>query len=319
MRRLGNSELHSSPVAMGCWPIAGITSIDVHEASSIATLQAAFDAGINHFDTAFVYGYDGDSERLIGRALGSVRDRILIATKCGLHWELGKQKHDACPDTIRRECAESLRRLNTDRIDLYYLHAPDPAVPLAESAAALRGLLEAGLVRAVGVSNFKTVAQFEEFAAVCPITAAQPHYNMLQREIEHDLLPWCRAHNVAICAYWPLMKGFLAGKLPRNHQWDPKDGRQKYPVFQGAEWDKTHDFLDRLRPIAAEAGATLAQLVVAWTLQRPGITVALCGAKRPDQIRETATAMNLVLTHEQLARIDAAITSRGPLPSRPAV
>jgi aryl-alcohol dehydrogenase-like predicted oxidoreductase len=107
--------------------------------------------------------------------------------------------------------------------------------------------------------------------------------------------------------------------LPRNHQWDPKDGRQKYPVFQGAEWDKTHDFLDRLRPIAAEAGVTLAQLVVAWTVRQPGITVALCGAKRPEQIQETAAAMKLELTAEQLARIDAAIESRGELPSRPAV
>jgi aryl-alcohol dehydrogenase-like predicted oxidoreductase len=124
---------------------------------------------------------------------------------------------------------------------------------------------------------------------------------------------------VAICAYWPLMKGFLAGKLARDHRWDPRDGRQKYPVFQGAEWGKTHDFLDRLRPIAADAGVTLAQLVVAWTVQRPGITVALCGAKRPEQIRETAAAMDMTLTAEQLAGIDAAIAARGELPSRPAV
>src|SRR5262245_10746133 len=187
LRRLGSTGLLSTPVAMGCWPIAGITSIDVTEAASLATLRAAYDAGINHFDTAFVYGYAGESERLIARALGPLRDRILIASKCGLHWENGKQAHDARPATIRNECAESLRRLNTDRIDLYYLHAPDPAVPLAETAAALRGLLEAGDVRAVGVSNLKSIAQFEEFAAVCPITACQPHYNMLQREIEHDI------------------------------------------------------------------------------------------------------------------------------------
>ena len=115
------------------------------------------------------------------------------------------------------------------------------------------------------------------------------------------------------------MKGFLAGKLRRDHQWDPKDGRQKYPVFQGTEWDRTHDFLDALRPIAAESQITLAQLVVAWTIQRPGITAALCGAKRPDQIRETAAALNVRLSVEQLGRIDAAIAARGELPSRPAV
>lgn len=319
LRRLGQSDLLTTPVAMGCWPIAGVTSIDVHESSSIATLQAAFDSGINHFDTAYIYGYNGESERLIARALGSVRDEILIASKCGLHWEDRRQVHDARPETIGRECAESLRRLQTDRIDLYYLHAPDPAVPLAESAAALRELLDAELVRAVGVSNVRSVAQLAAFAAVCPLTALQPHYNMLQREIETDLLPWCRAHQVGVCVYWPLMKGFLAGRLARDHRWDPRDGRQKYPVFQGSEWDKTHDFLDRLRPIADEAGVTLAQLVVAWTIQRPGITAALCGAKRPEQIRETAAAMERALTADQLARIEAAIAARGPLPSRPAV
>jgi len=319
MRRLGNSDLLSTPVAMGCWPISGITSIDVHEAASLATLKAAFDGGINHFDTAYTYGFDGESEKLIARALGNVRDQILIASKCGLHWEQGERAHDARPETVRRRCEESLQRLDTDRIDLYYLHAPDPSVPLAESAGAFRELLDAGKIRAVGVSNLRTVAQFEEFAAVCPLAAAQLHYNMLQREIEIELVPWCQRQNVAVCIYWPLMKGFLAGKLPRDHRWDPKDGRQKYPVFQGAEWDKTHDFLDRLRPIAAAARLTLAQLVVAWTIQRPGITVALCGAKRPDQIEETAAAMNVSLSAEQIAAIDAAIEARGSVPSVPAV
>jgi aryl-alcohol dehydrogenase-like predicted oxidoreductase len=319
MRRLGSSDLFSTPVAMGCWPIAGITSIEVYEEASLATLRAAFEAGINHFDTAWNYGFDGESERLIARALGDVRDQVNLASKCGLHWEQGVRAHDARPETVHRRCEESLRRLNTDRIDLYYLHAPDPNVPLSETAGAFRELLEAGKIRAVGVSNLKTVAEFETFASVCPITAAQLHYNMLQREIELELLPWCRRRDVACCIYWPLMKGFLAGKLSRDHQWDPKDGRQKYPVFQGAEWGKTHDFVDLLRPIAADAGITLAQLVIAWTIQRPGITVALCGAKRPEQIRETAGAMNVQLTAKQIAAIDAAIDARGPVPSRPAV
>lgn len=319
MRRLGQTDIRVTPVAMGCWPIAGITSIDVNEADSLATLQAALDSGINFFDTAYVYGYAGESERLIARALGHRRDQIVIATKCGLHWEDKRQQHDARPATILRECEESLRRLGTDRIDLYYLHAPDPDVPVAESAAALRRLLDAGKVRAVGVSNFKSIAQYDQFHAVCPITADQPHYNMLQREIETDRLPWCVAHGVSVCVYWPLMKGFLAGKLRRDHQWDPKDGRQKYPVFQGQQWDKTHDFIDKLRPVAAEAGLTLAQLVIAWTIQRPGITAALCGAKRPEQIRETAGAMGVALSAAQLEQIDRAIAERGEVVSRAAV
>ena len=142
---------------------------------------------------------------------------------------------------------------------------------------------------------------------------------MLQREIEQDRLPWCREHQVSAMVCWPLMKGFLAGKLPRNHQWDPRDGRQKYPVFVGEQWDKTHDFLDCLRPIAAAAGRSLAELAIAWTIQRPGITSALCGAKRPAQIQETARAMTWQLSAGELAAIDAAIALRGEVLSRPAV
>lgn len=319
-REIGRTGIHVTPVAMGCWPIAGVTSINVTEANSLATLEAAVEAGINFFDTAYCYGYEGESERLIGKALGHRRDELVIASKCGIHYGPDrKQARDARPETIRRECDESLRRLGTDRIDLYYLHAPDPNTPLVESAAALRGLLDAGKVRSIGVSNFHTVQQFEEFQAVCPISASQPHYNMLQREIEAELLPWCRAHQVSVMVYWPLMKGFLAGKLPRDHVWDPKDGRQRYPLFSSEQWGPNHDFLDAIRPIAIESGRTLSQLAIAWVLSQPGITSALCGAKRPDQIRETAAAMDWVLTPDQLERIHAAIIARGEVPSRPAM
>lgn len=320
LRELGTTGIRVTSVAMGCWPIAGITSIDVSEPQSLATLQAAVDAGINFFDTAYCYGYDGESERMIARALGHRRGEVVIASKCGIHWGPDRKQHrDARPETIVRQCEESLRRLRTDWIDLYYLHAPDPATPLEESAAALRRLQESGKVRAVGVSNFERLDQYEAFHAVCPIAADQPHYNLLQREIEAERLPWCRAHQVSVMVYWPLMKGFLAGKLPREHVWDPRDGRQKYPLFQGEQWRKNHDFLDALRPIAAEAGLTLAQLAIAWVLQQPGITSALCGAKRPEQIQETALAMQRQLSPEQLARIEQAIAARGEVVSRAAV
>lgn len=320
LRRLGTTDMTVSPVAMGCWPIAGITSIGVTEADSLATLTAAYEAGINFFDTAYCYGYEGESERLIAKALGPHRDQIILASKCGIHWDADrKQVKDGRPDTIHRECEESLERLKTDRIDLYYLHAPDPNVPIRESAGALRELLDAGKVRAVGVSNIWTIPEFEEFEAECPITASQPHYNLLQREIDDEILPWCRSRSISTVVYWPLMKGFLAGKLRRDHVWDPKDGRQKYPIFSGEEWDKTHDFVDRLRGISDTLGCTVAQLAVAWVLQRPGITSALCGAKRPEQIEDTAVAMNITFTEAQLNEIDAAIQARGPVASRRAV
>lgn len=320
LRQIGTTELMVSPVAMGCWPIAGVSSVDVTEADSLATLTAAFDAGINFFDTAYVYGYEGESERLIARALGAKRSQIVIASKCGLHWGADrKQVRDARPKTIFRECEESLRRLQTDVIDLYYLHAPDPAVPVAESAGALLRLKEQGKIRAIGVSNLTRLEDYESFQQVCPLAADQPPYNMLQREIEADRLPWCIDHHVSSIVYWPLMKGFLAGKLKRDHVWDSKDGRKKYPVFQGEQWGKTHDFVDRLREIADNAEITVSQLVIAWTIQRPGVTVALCGAKRPEQIRETAGAMTVKLTTDQLQQIDEAIEKRGPVDNRPAV
>jgi aryl-alcohol dehydrogenase-like predicted oxidoreductase len=317
-REIASTGILVTPIAMGCWPIAGVTSVDVSEAASLATLQAAVDRGVNFFDTAYCYGYDGESEKLIARALAARRDQIVIASKGGIHWNNRVQQKDARPETLRHECEESLKRLQTDWIDLYYLHAPDPGTPLADSAAALKGLLEDGKIRSVGVSNF-SVEQLAEFHAICPISAFQPHYNMLQREIETSQLPWCQKHGVSVMVYWPLLKGLLAGKLPRDHQFDPKDGRRKYPMFAGDEWQKNQDFLDQLRPIADETGATLAQVVLNWTIQQPGITVALCGAKRPDQIIDNAAAMRWQLTSDQLARIDTAIAARGTAASRAAV
>jgi aryl-alcohol dehydrogenase-like predicted oxidoreductase len=319
LRALGSTGIVVSPVALGCWPIAGMTSLDVNEADSLATIQAAIDCGINFLDTAYCYGANGDSERLIARAVAGSREKVAIATKGGIHWAAdGSRVIDGRPESLRRECEESLRRLATDHVELLYLHAPDPKTPLAESAAALRGLLEAGKTRAVGVSNF-SLAQLEEFHAVCPIAAFQPPYNMLQRDIERDTLPWCVKHGVAVCIYWPLMKGLLAGKLNRDHAFRPGDGRAKYPMFQGQEWQRNQDFLDELRAIAAEAGKTVAQIVVNWTIHQPGITVSLCGAKRPDQIRETAGAMGWKLSPLQLVRIDAALARRGLAVTRGAV
>ncbi|WP_437204761.1 aldo/keto reductase [Planctomicrobium sp. SH664] len=318
LRPLGQTALRVTPVAMGCWPIAGVTSINVTREQSLRTLRAAVDAGINFFDTAYIYGYEGESETLIGEAFASRDAGLVIASKCGLHWDADRQQtRDARPETIFREFAESTRRLKREVIDLYYLHAPDPQVPVAESAGALRELLDAGQIRAAGVSNFQTLEQLNAFHVVCPISVVQSPFNMLQRQIEREQIPWCLEHNVSLVAYWPLMKGFLAGKISRDHVWDERDGRQRYPVFVGEAWDKTHDFLDELRPIAAEAECSIAELVIAWTIQQPGITAALCGAKRPEQIQETARAMGVRLSSIHLERIAAAISRRGEVDTPP--
>jgi aryl-alcohol dehydrogenase-like predicted oxidoreductase len=318
-RPLGQSGLLVSPVALGCWPIAGMTSLDVTERDSQATIEAALAAGINFLDTAYCYGSDGDSERLIGRAIAGRRDKLVIATKGGIHWgPHGERVFDASRPTLQRECRESLRRLQIECIDLYYLHAPDPNTPLAESAAAIAELKSAGLIRAAAVSNF-TVPQLQEFHAICPVAAVQPPYNMLQRQIEADLVPFCLKHGIALCVYWPLLKGLLAGKLPRDYVFREGDGRPKYPMFNGQEWQRNQDLLDELRAIAANANKTVAQLVVQWTIAQPGITSALCGAKRPEQIIESAAALADDFTAEQLQQINSALDRRGPAITRTAV
>jgi aryl-alcohol dehydrogenase-like predicted oxidoreductase len=303
-RPLGNSGMQISAVALGCWPIAGMTSPGVNDEDSLATIRACFDLGVNHLDTAYCYGREGQSDRLIARALGSRRREIVLASKAGQHWDdRGQLRHDASPATLRRQCEESLRRLATEHVELLYLHAPDEKVPIAESAGALRRLMEEGKTRAVGVSNVD-LAELRAFAAECPLAAYQPPYNMLQREIESGTLPWCREHGVAVLVYWPLMKGLLAGKLARDQVFGDTDNRRKYVAFQGQAYQRNLDLVDRLRGIAAESGRTVAELVIAWTIHQPGITSALCGAKRPEQIRENAAAAEWEFTPDQLTRVD---------------
>lgn len=318
LRRLGRTNLQISPLGMGCWPITGITSIDVNEADSLATIRTAFDAGINFFDTAYCYGFEGQSERMIARVLASDRDKIVLATKGGIHWESGKQARCGRPETLVRECDESLRRLQTDRIELYYLHAPDPNVPITESAGAIGELIQQGKVLSAGLSN-ANVEQLAAFHQACPLAAYQPHFNMLQREIEDSQLPWCVEHGVSAIVYWPLMKGLLAGHLPRDYVFDPKDGRRKYPMFSGEEWEKNQDFLVELRKLSVELQKPVSQIVLNWTIQRPGITAALCGAKRPHQIQENAESMQWSLTPDQITRINFAIAARGQIVSKAAV
>lgn len=314
-RALGSSGIAISAVTLGCWPLAGMTSPGATDELGLATIDECFELGVNHLDTAYMYGAEGESERLIARALrcgqkDSRRDEMIIATKGGLHWDGAERLPDGRPETLRRECEESLRRLATDRVELYYLHAPDPKVPVAESAGELKRLLDEGKARAIGVSNVD-VAQLEAFSAECPIAAYQPPYNMLQREIEADILPWCREHNVAVLVYWPLLKGLLAGSITRDTVFAESDSRKKYRMFLGREWEMNHDLVDDLRRIAADAGHTVAELVVNWTINQPGITSALCGAKRPEQIRETAAAAGWKLSDQQLAQIDEALKRRG--------
>ncbi len=306
LRSIGRSEIFVSPVAMGCWPIAGISSLHVNEADSVATLRSALDHGVTHFDTAHCYGYDGESELLIAKSLGARRREISLATKCGIAYDdLKNRITDGRRETLRRHCEISLRRLQTDCVELLYLHSPDPEVSLADSAGALAELKRQGKTIAVGISN-ATLEQIKTFHEVCPLAAVQLKYNLLQREIEGEVVPWCLANNVAVMAFWPLMKGLLAGQLLRNHVFDAKDPRTRYPIFRGELWETNQNFVDVLRVIAARLNRTVAQIALNWIIHRPGITAALCGAKRPEQISDNASSMGWQIDAESNAQISAA-------------
>jgi len=251
-----------------------MTREGVTPAAAVATVRAAIDAGITHLDTAYCYGEHGESERAIAAAIAGRRDAVVLAGKCGIHWVPDasaapprRQVVDGRPERLRAEVAESLERLGTDHFDLLYLHAPDPQLPIEESAGELARLLAAGVTRAVGLSN-ASVDQLRRFAAVCPLAACQMQFNMLQRQIEADILPWCRDRGVAMVAYWPLMKGLLAGRMRRGQVFPTTDTRHKYPIFNGVEFDRSLDFVDALRPTAARLGCQLADLVLAWTAAR---------------------------------------------------
>lgn len=309
--KLGCSDIDISPVSFGTWPIAGQTSLEVNDKDSLDTLRACADLGINFIDTAYCYGPNGESENLVRRALADSRDQFVIATKCGIHYnDEGKQTQDASPEQLHRECDESLQRLGTDRVELYYLHSPDPLIPVVESAGAIRKLIDTGKVRYAGVSNCH-LDQIQEFHSVCPVTAVQLPYNMLQRDIEQQTVPWCQANNVAVVVYWPLMKGLLAGKLKHESDLAADDNRRNYPMYQGDEWQRNQAFVEKLRAIAADCNQSVATIVINWTIRQPGITAALCGAKRRWQLEESAAAMSFQLSHSQLQAIDAAIESRG--------
>ena len=324
-RPLGHSHVAVGPLGLGCWPLSGMTRAGITPQAAVDTVRAAIDSGIRHLDTAYCYGEHGESERAIAEAIRGRRDDVFLAGKCGIHWEPDATKSpprrqcvDGRPERIRAEVEESLDRLGTDRLDLLYLHAPDPAIPIEDSAGELARLLTAGKARAIGVSNV-SLPQLEAFASACPLAACQMHYNMLQREIERQILPWCRNHGVSMVVYWPLMKGLLAGEMRRDTVFPATDSRHKYPMFNGDEFQRNIDFVEALRPIAARLGCRLPDLVLAWTAEQPGITTVLFGATSPEQVRINAGALARSLDDAARGSIKAAIAARGPVANRRAV
>ena len=307
-RQLGNSDLWVSPVSLGCWPMSGISSLDVDDALSEATIHAALENGINHFDTAYSYGYDGRSDRVIKQALRGKMDQVIIGSKVGTHYAPDQSRvMDASPERLKRQADEIRQRLDLDRIDLLYLHSPDRITPIEKSAEALADLVTQGAVRYVGLSNATPDEAFR-FASVIRPIVFQPPFNMLQPDTLNALRQFIDLQGCGVACYWPLMKGLLAGAMKRDHVFDPSDKRLTYSIFQGQAWQNAQDLLDLLRSIASNLEWSVTRLVVFWTMQQPNITTVLCGAKRPSQIIESASAMYGELSAETMSQIDAAIS-----------
>ncbi len=280
-----------SRIAFGAWPIAGITSLDVDDQQSVATIRSALDFGVNFIDTAFSYGYDGRSDRLIREAIEGRRDRVVIASKVGTHYNDQKVLvKDGRPERLIRDTEEVLKRLGVSFVELLYLHAPDPTIPIEKSAEALATIQERGLAQEIGVSNV-SLEQLKAFHSICEVATVQTYFNVFQRESVAELRQFCEANRITITCYWVLMKGLLAGKLKRDHVFDPKDRRLTYAVYQGDRWAKSQDMLDALRLLSADSGLSVAQLILHWTLAQPEIGVAIVGAKRPAQFLETASVL----------------------------
>jgi aryl-alcohol dehydrogenase-like predicted oxidoreductase len=278
------TSLKVSPVAIGTWAIGGWMWGGTDEVESIATIRAALEHGINVIDTAPVYGF-GRSEEIVGKAIaeGRLRSDVLIATKVGLQWDGGKVSRNAGRARILQEVEDSLRRLRTDYIDVYQVHWPDPLVTIEETAEAMLTLLEQGKIRAIGVSNF-SVLQMERFRRVAPLHVLQPPYNLFERGIEADLLPYCHKNKIATLGYGALCRGLLSGRMQAETTFDGDDLRRTDPKFVKPRFAQYLAAVDRLDRFARHRfGKRVIHLAVRWMLDQ-GITTALWGARHPHQL-----------------------------------
>lgn len=314
-RPLGYTGEELTTIGLGTWAIGGGNWEygwgPQDDANSIAAIRKAIDLGINWIDTARIYGV-GHAEEVVGKAIEGRRDDVFVATKCGRHEdEEGKIYGNLTAQSVREECESSLRRLNVDVIDLYQIHWPDPDAEIEEGWTEIARLVEEGKVRYAGVSNF-SVSQIERAQAIHPVASLQPPYNMLERGVEAELLPFCAQHGIGVVAYSPMMSGLLTGKFSNDYldSLDENDWRHRNKHFQQPAFDVNLEFVNRLRPIAERNDLTLAQLAIAWVLRRPEVTSAIVGARRPDQIKETAEAGDVVLSDADVQAIEELLTWR---------
>src|SRR5258708_1287204 len=279
------THLRVSRVALGTWAMGGWMWGGTDQRESVATIQAAVHQGINLIDTAPAYGF-GVSEEIVGTAVEGRRQDVVIATKVGLEWRDGAVFRNASRARITREFEDSLRRLRTDHIDIYQVHWPDPLVPIEETAEAMRSLYEQGKIGAIGVSNF-SIAQMEQFRRVAPLHVLQSPYNLFERGIDVEILPYCHKNNIATLGYAALCRGLLSGRMRAETTFDGDDLRRADPKFRQPRFAQYLAAVRRLDRLAQDRYAKgVIHLAVRWMLDQ-GITVALWGARHPDQLRPT--------------------------------
>ena len=300
--QLAGQGLSSSRIGLGTWAIGGWMWGGSDERESIATVRSAVERGISLIDTAPVYGF-GRSEEIVGKALAGVRGQVVIATKCGLGWKDGKPYRDSRPQALRQGVEQSLRRLRVDCIDLMQVHWPDLEVPIEDAARTLEELHREGKIRAIGVSNFSP-GQMDAFRSIAPLASVQPPYNLFEREIEADILPYATRTGLTMLCYGALCRGLLSGKMIADQQFGGDDLRRVDPKFQQPRFKQYLSAAEALKSLARERfGKSLLALAIRWVLDQ-GPTVALWGARHPGQLDPLAEIDGWTIDTETKAEID---------------
>jgi aryl-alcohol dehydrogenase-like predicted oxidoreductase len=308
-RQLGNTDLQITPIGFGSWAVGGggyqFGWGPQDDEQSIAAINHALDLGINWIDTAAVYGL-GHAEEIVGRALKGRSDRPYIFTKCGRVWnERGEITGNLKARSIRRECENSLRRLQTDVIDLYQIHWPDPDPEIEEGWETMAELKKEGKVRYIGVSNFN-ISQMRRAMEIAPISSLQPPFSLIEPGIRKDILPFCQEHTIGVIVYSPMASGLLTGSMTRERiaKLPDDDWRKRDPEFQEPRLSRNLELVEKLNEVAFMHNITPGAVAIAWALQHPGVTAAIVGARRPEQVDGIIPAAEFRLTDSETAEIE---------------
>ena len=314
-REIGKSGVKASGVGLGTWAIGGWMWGGTDEDASVAAIHASIDAGITLVDTAPAYGM-GRSEEIVGKALKGRRDQVVLVSKCGLVWHTQKGNHFfdqqdkpvhryLGKDSIVYEVEQSLKRLGTDHLDVFITHWQDPTTPIDETLEAMLALKSQGKIRATGASNL-SVEDLNSYIAAGQIDCIQEQFSMVHRVIEADHLPICQSNGISVLSYSSLALGLLTGKIGPDRTFEGDDLRKDNPLFSLENRQKITALMDEIAPICAAHSASSAQIIIAWTLQQPGITFSLCGARNPEQAIENADAGRITLSQDDIAQINTA-------------